>query len=62
MTAYKELSEFYSEDKTRTATIRLILDSRDFSVSVTNESGHAFVAKFPTEEDAEQFAEEWVSK
>jgi hypothetical protein len=62
MTAYKELSEFYSEDKTRTATVRLVLDTREFTVSVTNESGHAFVARFPTEDDAEQFAEEWVSK
>ena len=62
MTAYKELSEFYSEDKTRTATVRLVLDTREFTVSVTNESGHAFVARFPTEDDAEHFAEEWVSK
>lgn len=62
MTAYKELSVFYSEDKTRTATIRLELETREYTVSVTNESGHAFVARYPTEDDAEQFAEDWVSR
>ena len=58
--AYKVISEYYSDDKTRTATIRLELGSGEFQVSVMNESGHSFSASFSTEEDAEGFAEEWV--
>ncbi len=60
--AYKLLSEFFSEDKTRVATVRHELGTKNYSVSVTNESGHAFSATFETEDDAEQFAEEWVLK
>jgi hypothetical protein len=63
MTAYKLLSEYFSEDNSRSATIRLILDkNRVYNVTVTNDSGHAFTATFENEDDAEGFAEEWVQR
>ena len=58
--AYKELSEYYSDDKSRTATVRLELGTKRFVVTVTNESGHAFSASYDDEDGAEQFAESWV--
>lgn len=60
MTAYKELSTYLNDEKTRTATIRQEIGTKRFIVSVTNESGHAFSASYITEEEAEQFAEDWV--
>lgn len=58
--AYKELSVYYSDDKTRTATIRQEIGTKRFVVTVTNESGHAFSASYMTEEEAEGFSESWV--
>lgn len=60
MTAYKELSEFYSEDKTRTASIIRELGTNHYIVRVKNEAGSTFTASFENEENAEGFAEEWV--
>lgn len=60
MTAYKELSTYMNDDQTRSATIRKELATKQYVVSVMNESGHAFSATFETEENAEAFAEDWV--
>lgn len=60
MTAYKTLSEFYSDDKKRSASIIKELGTSKYIVKLINDSGSAFSASFETEEDAEVYAEEWV--
>lgn len=58
--AIQELSKFYSDDGRRTATIMRLLDSKQFQVSVTSDSGSSFNCRFETLLDAENFAEDWV--
>jgi hypothetical protein len=60
--SFKELSNYYNDDKTRTATVRKEIGTNRFVVSVMNESGHSFSASYETEDDAEAFAEDWVLK
>lgn len=60
MKSFKEISNYFSEDKKRTATIRQELGTKRFIVTVMNESGSAFSATFDTEEEAEQYSEDWV--
>lgn len=62
MKSYKQVSEYYSEDKKRTASIRVELGTKRYVVTVVNDSGSAFTSSFETEEDAEQFAENWVTE
>jgi hypothetical protein len=61
MTAYKLISEFYSEDQKRTASIIKELGSGKYRVSVKSESGSTFSALFENEDDAESYAETWVT-
>lgn len=58
--SYKDVSTYYDEDRRRTATVRLELGTKNWVVSLMNDSGSAFSATFETEEDAEQYAEDWV--
>ena len=60
MSAYKQLSEYYSDDKSKRASIIKELGTNKFIVKMINDSGSAFSASFDTEEDAECFAEHWV--
>lgn len=60
MAAVQELTNFYSDDGKRTATVMRLLESKTYQVSVTNDSGSGFNAKFDTLVDAENFAEDWV--
>lgn len=60
MSAYKQLSEYYSDDMSKRASIIKELGTNKFVVKMINDSGSAFSASFDTEEDAEAFAEEWV--
>jgi hypothetical protein len=62
MTAYKDISEYYSEDQKRRASVIKELGTQRFIVRVINDAGSAFTATFHNEEDAEGYAEEWVTK
>ena len=61
MTAYKQLSEYFSEDERRTASVVKELGTNRYVVRLMSDTGSAFSASFETEEDAEQYAEGWVS-
>lgn len=60
MSALKLLSEYFSEDMKRRASVTQELDSKRFRVAVVSETGTAFSTMFDTEDEAEQFAEDWV--
>lgn len=58
--AYKELSTYFSKDQRRRSTVLFNLETKQFHVTVTSDSGTSFNSVYDTEEDAEQFAEDWV--
>ena len=60
MSAYKQLSHYYSEDKKKTASIIKELGTGHYVVKMINDSGSAFTASFDEEADAEAYAEDWV--
>ena len=60
MSAYKSISEFYSDDERRTASVIKEIGTNRYIVRLKNEAGSAFSASFGDEESAEQYAEEWV--
>jgi hypothetical protein len=60
MAAYKQLSEYFSEDGKRRSSVLKNLDSLKYHVTTISDSGTAFTCVFDIEEDAEQFAEDWV--
>ncbi len=60
MSAYKQLSEYFSEDTKKRASIVKELGTKRYIVQLINDSGSAFSASFDTEEEAEAYAEDWV--
>ena len=60
MSGLKLLSEYFSDDMKRRATVTMELDSRKFRVADVSETGTAFSTIFDEEDAAEEFAEEWV--
>ncbi len=60
MSAYKELSEYFSDDNSKRASVVKELGTNRYIVNLINDSGSAFSALFETEEDAEAYAESWV--
>lgn len=60
MTAYKHLSEYYSDNGKRRASVSFDLEAKHYRCTVVSESGSAFTSIFETEDLAEQFAESWV--
>lgn len=60
MSALKLLSEYYSDDMKRRATVTLELTTKKFRVATVSDTGSAFSTMFDSEDDAEQFAEDWV--
>ena len=58
MSAYKSISEFYSDDERRTASVIKEIGTNRYIVRLKNEAGSAFSASFADEESAEQYAEE----
>ena len=60
MTAYKQLSEYFSEDGRKTASVVKELGTKRYVVRLMSDTGSAFSASFETEDDAEQYAEGWV--
>lgn len=61
MSGYKEISEYFSEDQKKTASIVKELGTGHYIVRFKNESGTFFSSTFDTEDQAEQYAEDWVS-
>lgn len=61
MSAYKEISEYFSDDNLKTASIVKELGTGHYIVRLKNDAGSIFSTSFDTEEDAEQYAEDWVS-
>jgi hypothetical protein len=62
MPVYKELSEYISEDGKRRSTVLKNTETKQFVVRATSDSGSVYTATYDSEEDAEQFAEDWVMK
>lgn len=60
MSAYKELSEYFSDNNSKRASVVKELGTNRYIVKLINDSGSAFSALFETEEDAEAYAESWV--
>lgn len=60
MSSYKELSQYYSDDTNKKASIVKELGTKHYVVRVTSDTGSSFSTTFDNEEDAEQFAEDWV--
>ena len=58
--SYKLLSEYYSDDQKRRATVSQDLTTRQFRVAVISDTGSAFSSMFEVEDAAEEFAEQWV--
>lgn len=58
----KELSNYFSENMQRQATVFHIKEEKVFKVVAKTESGSHYSTCFSTEDAAEQFAEEWVLK
>lgn len=60
MSGYKHLSEYFSEDQKRTASVVKELGTNRYVVRLMSDTGSAFSASFESEEDAEAYAEDWV--
>lgn len=58
--SYKLLSEYFSDDQLRRATVSQDLTTRKFRVAVISDTGTGFSSMFELEDAAEEFAEEWV--
>lgn len=56
----KELSNYFSEDMTKQATVYHIKEEKCYKVVVKSETGTTYNTTFGTEDEAEQFAESWV--
>lgn len=61
MSAYKQLSEYFSEDVMRSASVIKELGTNRYVVRYKNDAGSHFTASFESEDAAEQAAEDWVS-
>jgi uracil phosphoribosyltransferase len=60
MSGFKQLSEYFSDDHLKTASVIKELGTNHYIVRLKNDAGSAFSASFENEEDAEGYAEDWV--
>jgi hypothetical protein len=60
MSGFKEISEYFSDDTSKTASVVKELGTGRYIVRLMSDTGSAFSASFETEEDAEAYAEDWV--
>ena len=60
MSAIKIISEYISDEKARAASVYKDLETKDYKVSVRNDTGTYFTTSFETVDLAEDFAESWV--
>lgn len=56
------LSEFYSDDMTRKAKVFVTVGAPDYYVQCTDEFGTSFTSMFDNNNDAEDYADDWVLK
>lgn len=61
MSAFKQLSEYFSDNNLKTASVVKELGTGRYIVRLKSDTGSAFSASFENEDDAEQYAEDWVS-
>jgi len=55
----RELSKFFGDNNTEA---RVFKDTEGYFVTVKSSTGVYYTARFNSEEDAESYAEDWVSK
>lgn len=60
MSAYKELSEYFSDKSNRRASVIKELGTNKYIVRFINDAGSVFSTTYESEDEAEQYAEEWV--
>jgi hypothetical protein len=60
MSAYKQVSEYFSEDGLKTSMVMKELSTNTYTVQLKNDSGTYFAATFDNIDSAEQYAEDWV--
>lgn len=60
MSAIKLVSEYIGEENNRSASVYKDLETKEYKVSIRNESGTYFTAMFDSIDDAEDYAENWV--
>lgn len=60
MSAYKEISEYFSDDHLKTASIVKELGTGHYIVRFKNDAGSVFSFTVEQLEEAEQLAEDWV--
>lgn len=60
MSGFKEISEYFSDDSAKRASVVKELGTGKYIVRLMNDTGSAFSASFEVEEDAEAYAEDWV--
>lgn len=61
MSAYKEMSEYFSEDGTKRASVIKELGTKRYVVRLINDAGSSFSATYENIDEAESYAEDWVS-
>jgi hypothetical protein len=60
MSVIKLVSEYIGEETNRSASVYKDLETKEYKVSIRNESGTYFTATFETLDDSEDYAENWV--
>ena len=60
MSGLELISEYFSDDMTRRATVTMELATKRFRVTTVSKTGYASSSMFDVEDEAEEFAEEWV--
>ena len=60
MSGFKEISEYFSDDSSKRASVVKELGTNRYIVRLMSDTGSAFSASFESEEDAEEYAEDWV--
>lgn len=60
MSGYKEISDYFSEDGLKTASVIKELGTGKYIVRFKNDAGSIFSATYDDLDSAEQYAEDWV--
>lgn len=60
MSAYKLLSEYFSDTSSRRATVSLDLEKKIYRVTTFSSEGKTLNTYFESVDDAEDYSEDWV--
>lgn len=60
MSGFKEISEYFSDETNKRASVVRELGTGHYIVRLVNDAGSSFSATFESEELAEAYAEDWV--